>query len=64
MGDENSILTEADARHLLRRTGFDVKRLYISIDHKFSDIWSANITTDISLIANTNTVATAITNGL
>jgi uncharacterized protein (DUF1800 family) len=25
MGDENTILTEADARHLLRRTGFDVK---------------------------------------
>jgi uncharacterized protein (DUF1800 family) len=25
MGDENTILTEADARHLLRRTGFEVK---------------------------------------
>lgn len=29
-------------------TGFNVKRVYISIDHKFSDVWSANITTDVS----------------
>jgi len=29
-------------------TGINLKRLYITIDHKFSDIWSANITTDVS----------------
>jgi hypothetical protein len=27
-------------------TSFDIKRLYIGIDHKFDDIWSANVTTD------------------
>jgi hypothetical protein len=27
-------------------TGFDIKRTYLSVDHKFNDIWSANITTD------------------
>lgn len=26
--------------------GFDVKRFYVGIDHKFDDKWSANITTD------------------
>jgi gas vesicle protein len=25
---------------------FDIKRLYLSVDHKFSDVWSADITTD------------------
>jgi hypothetical protein len=29
-------------------TGFNVKRIYITVDHKFSDVWSANVTTDIS----------------
>jgi hypothetical protein len=29
-------------------TGFDVKRLYIGIDHKFNDIFAFNVTTDIS----------------
>lgn len=27
-------------------TSFDIKRLYIGIDHKFDDVWSANVTTD------------------
>src|SRR5262245_60324583 len=31
MGDENSILSEADARHLLRRTGFEVKKRDLSL---------------------------------
>jgi len=26
--------------------GFDIKRFYIGIDHKFDSVWSANITTD------------------
>jgi len=30
-------------------TGLDVKRFYVSIDHKFDDMWSANITTDMHL---------------
>lgn len=27
-------------------TGFDVKRFYLTVDHSFNDIWSANLTTD------------------
>ena len=37
-------------------TGLDVKRFYLTIDHKFNDIWSANLTTDFqysSAIGNT-----------
>src|SRR5262249_48618282 len=26
--------------------GFDVKRFYLIVDHRFNDIWSANLTTD------------------
>ena len=33
-------------------TGFDVKRFYLSIDHKFNDIWSANLTTDFNYVGN------------
>ncbi len=36
--------------------GFDVKRFYLSVDHKFTDVWSANLTTDFqysSAIGNT-----------
>lgn len=29
-------------------TGFNIKRVYLSVDHKFNDVWSANITTDAS----------------
>ena len=29
-------------------TGLNVKRVYLSVDHKFNDVWSANITTDVS----------------
>lgn len=33
-------------------TGLDVKRFYLSIDHKFDDIWSANLTTDFNYVSN------------
>lgn len=33
-------------------TGFDVKRFYLSVDHKFTDIWSANLTTDFNYVSN------------
>lgn len=33
-------------------TGLDVKRFYLSIDHKFSDIWSANLTTDFNYVGD------------
>jgi hypothetical protein len=29
-------------------TGFNIKRFYLGIDHKFDDVFSANLTTDIS----------------
>ena len=29
-------------------TGFNIKRLYVGIDHKFDDVFSMNVTTDIS----------------
>jgi len=36
-------------------TGFNVKRFYIGVDHKFDDVFSANITTDIdNVIGNNN----------
>ena len=28
-------------------TGFDIKRFYVGVDHKFNDVWSANVTTDV-----------------
>ena len=33
-------------------TGLDVKRFYLSVTHKFDDIWSANLTTDFSYVSN------------
>src|SRR5882762_1416764 len=41
-------------------TGFDVKRFYLSIDHRFNDVWSADLTTDAQFsTASTATVTTA-----
>ena len=42
-------------------TGFDVKRFYLVVDHKFNDIWSANLTTDAQYVASTNTNITYCT---
>ena len=40
-------------------TGFDIKRFYLSADHKFNDIWSADITLDAQYSnASTTTVST------
>lgn len=33
-------------------TGIDVKRFYLSIDHTFNDVWSANLTTDFNYVGN------------
>lgn len=33
--------------------GLDVKRFYLSVDHRFNDIWSANLTTDFNYTAVT-----------
>lgn len=34
-------------------TAFDIKRFYIGIDHKFDDVWSANVTTDFTYDSTT-----------
>jgi hypothetical protein len=44
--DKNGNTTDADG------TGFDVKRFYLIIDHKFDDTWSANLTTDFNYVSN------------
>jgi hypothetical protein len=36
------------AKQSVNGTGFNLKRVYLSVDHKFSDVLSANITTDVS----------------
>ncbi|TAL90564.1 MAG: carbohydrate porin, partial [Rhodanobacter sp.] len=33
-------------------TGIDVKRFYLGVTHQFSDIWSANLTTDFNYVSN------------
>jgi hypothetical protein len=39
--------------------GFDIKRFYLSADHKFNDVWSADITLDAQFsTAGTTTVTT------
>ena len=39
--------------------GFDIKRFYLIVDHKFNDVWSANLTTDAQYsTATTTTVVT------
>ena len=32
-------------------TGIDVKRFYFTVEHKFDDIWSANLTTDFNYVS-------------
>jgi len=43
---------KSDGRDVGKSTAFDIKRFYLGVDHKFNDIFSANLTTDISLISN------------
>jgi hypothetical protein len=31
--------------------GLDVKRFYLGVDHKFNDVWSANLTTDFNYVS-------------
>ncbi|TZF89031.1 carbohydrate porin [Cognatilysobacter lacus] len=38
-------------------TGLDVKRFYIGINHKFNDIWSANLTTDFQYVSSLDSAA-------
>lgn len=38
-------------------TGFDVKRFYIGINHKFDETWSANLTTDFQYVSSLDSAA-------
>ena len=44
--------TKNGAKTSASGTGFDVKRFYLSVDHKFDDTWSANLTTDFNYVSN------------
>jgi hypothetical protein len=35
--------------------GFDIKRLYLIVDHKFNDVWAADLTTDAQFTASSST---------
>jgi hypothetical protein len=40
-------------------TGFDIKRFYLSADHRFSDVWAADVTVDAQYsTASTSTITT------
>ena len=54
---------KSDGATVGRSTAFDIKRLYLGVDHKFSDMFSASVVTDVSLIANTNTVTGTANSG-
>ena len=59
--NENSSGAKIDAAPT--GTGFDVKRFYLSIDHKFNDVWSADLTTDAQFsTASTAAVTTSTGN--
>ncbi len=42
--DKNSDKGKSDKSGI----GLDVKRFYLGVDHKFNDVWSANLTTDFN----------------
>lgn len=44
----NTDATGAKKDFSTQGTGFDIKRFYVGIDHKFNDVFSANITTDFT----------------
>jgi hypothetical protein len=46
IGNARSI--QKDGHGSTNGTGFDVKRFYLTVDHKFDDVWSANLTTDFN----------------
>ncbi|TBR38851.1 MULTISPECIES: carbohydrate porin [Dyella] len=41
-------MQEKDGHGSVNGVGYDVKRFYLSVDHTFDDVWSANLTTDFN----------------
>lgn len=50
----STIKREVDGERTEKGEGFSIKRVYIGIDHKFNDIYSANITTDVAPVVGPN----------
>lgn len=48
----SNITQKSDGKTVGKSTAFDIKRFYLGIDHKFNSVFSANLTTDVSLISN------------
>ncbi|TCV94800.1 hypothetical protein EC912_103285 [Luteibacter rhizovicinus] len=42
---------KVDGHGATNGTGYDVKRFYLTVDHQFDDIWSANLTTDFNYVS-------------
>ncbi len=40
-----------DGHGSVNGVGYDVKRFYLTIEHKFNDIWSSNLTTDFNYVS-------------
>src|SRR5579862_9247805 len=40
-------------------TGFDIKRFYLIVDHKFDEVWAANLTTDAQYLSDKTTSVTS-----
>lgn len=54
--DHQERVGSGPSRHLdghgaVNGTGFDVKRFYLTVDHQFDDVWSANLTTDFNYVS-------------
>jgi hypothetical protein len=50
----SQITRYSDKEKTEKGSGFAIKRVYIGIDHKFDDVFSANITTDIAPVVGPN----------
>jgi hypothetical protein len=50
----SEIRREVNGERAEEGTGFSIKRVYIGIDHKFNDVYSANITTDVAPVVGPN----------
>jgi hypothetical protein len=44
-------LLKKDGHGSINGVGYDVKRFYLAVDHKFNDVWSANLTTDFNYVS-------------
>ncbi len=48
---KNGVKTDASG------SGFDVKRFYLGVNHKFDDVWSVNLTTDFQYVSSLDSAA-------